>query len=217
MAIKKPACPLPSVRAQTFARPGVPAATASASSAVQAPPQFSVVNRKAFWDKLPWDEINFFSREWWVDMPAVESFIQIDRFVIRKNMILVLTGIEFRARLNLGAPGLIPIPWALAGDDYLQHEAFWFVSLGGQQLMDRTFAYPAGGAPEFSGYSLLNRNVTPFNKDFAVFVKQDSAVECRCFVGANVIAFTELDALGVEWTGFWLPISAYDKLKSELR
>jgi len=219
MGIKKAICPLPNARAQTFTRrslAGKPSKPTSLKEGVM-----PVVNKKAFWEKLPWDEVNFFSREIWIDTPAVVGEHTVDRFLVNSGMVLVITGAVFRAAIILNeGPG--HVFYVLAGDDYLGGAGAmvmpWFVSVGGRQAMDRTYLRVGAGAPIVSGWNLLNQNIAPLAQDFAVFASEESAVECRVFLTADMIAdYPEVHHIGVEWSGVWIPITAYTKMKEELR
>jgi len=177
-------------------------------------------NIRAFWENLPWEEVNYFHREIWTVWPAALGRAVIDNFVIPNGQVLALTSVVFRASVIvennpvLGGDryGFLADDYWGAGDDMVE----WYVTTSAGLIMDRygTGLTAAALVYQISGWTLLNTDIATPQVPFAVFVKERQNLQTYVQLVGDALSFPS-DYLGVEYKGVWIPISTYNKLIRE--
>jgi hypothetical protein len=211
-------------------------AVSSKTSAVQPTGPMPVRSLHQFMAGLQFDQITHFRREKYQPWPVWAADPECDSFTVTKGTALVLTCVRYRV---LSSYSMVTngVPWGKVAY-YLQDEGlmpFYLMNppplrairttINGSTIASQQFIYvdpapfvpPALPATIVDGYYTLNQNIIPPGYSMQTIATEDQVIKTFIFdpVGLlNAIA-DKLEWFGVEYYGFTMPLTAWNRYKQD--
>lgn len=212
-------------------RPTKPRAAVAAAAYPSPSPVQRVRLLDGFYQSIPWDRVEYYTRNFVIDYPNALGRSDIARFQVPTSQMLMLTSIIFRV---YGRPYYSPVTPTITGTDSVYcndtllidttlaaARSYFIMKIGGAAPFDQQTVAGATLATQAvaDGWALLNQNIIPTDITPFVVARPRQLIEVW---GVNMATASLPSAysylyLGVDFRGFWLPENVWNALTTEHR
>ncbi len=171
-----------------------------------------------FYSGLPFDKINYYHRNVWIDWPGIPPAggAQTTMFTedIKKGMVLLLTSIMYRASATV--PGVAPTH-VLLGDAHLLASARFELTYNNNHFYDVQYQTTVTGVAQSTATTeMLNQDLLIPELQYALLVEEGSRLNCILHQNFTAGPIPSPALVGVQLRGMWMTRGEYNSWQRRL-